>query len=64
MEVSASSFSAIAQARTKNEVDVAVAKKALDTQRQQGAAVVEMLKSAADTANTAAKTAGGLDITA
>jgi hypothetical protein len=62
MEVSANSFSAIAQARTKNEIDVAVAKKALDTQRQQGAAVVEMLKSAADTAD-ANKTTGGLDIT-
>lgn len=51
IDISASGLSALAQARVRDQIDTRVAKKALDVQKQQGDAVVELLKSAAETAS-------------
>jgi hypothetical protein len=63
MDVSAASLSALSQAQTKNKVDVAVAKKTLDAQKQTGDAVVAMIAQAADQSKSQA-TAGRLDLLA
>ncbi len=63
MDISAASLSAISQAQTKNKVDVAVAKKTLDAQKQTGAAVVAMIAQAADQSKSQA-TSGRLDLLA
>jgi hypothetical protein len=63
MDISAASLSAISQAQTKNKVDVAVAKKTLDTQKQTGAAVVAMIAQAADQSKSQG-TSGRLDLLA
>jgi hypothetical protein len=58
MDISAASLSAISQAQTKSQVDIAVAKKAQDSQKQTGEAVVGMLQALADSA----KARGGIDV--
>jgi hypothetical protein len=63
MDVSAASLSALSQAQTKNKVDVAVAKKTLDAQKQTGDAVVAMIAQAADQSKSQG-TSGRLDLLA
>lgn len=43
----AQTASAIAQSQVRNEVDMALAKKSLDVQKQQGDAAVQLIESAA-----------------
>lgn len=64
MDVSASALSAISQARTKGQIDIAVAKKAQDAQKQTGQAVVGMLQSLANNAKNGVAADGRLDLTA
>jgi hypothetical protein len=63
MDVSASSLSTISQAQTRSKIDVAVAKKTLDAQKQAGDAAVQLLASVANNAPSKA-TAGKLDVVA
>ena len=65
MDVSAASFSAIKQGQVREEVDTAVAKKAMDVHKQQGAAALSLLESAAATASkplTAPGVGGNLSV--
>jgi len=54
-ELSIDGASAIQQNQLKGQVDVAIAKKTLDAQREQGDAAIELLKSAAETARVSVK---------
>lgn len=54
----------LSQINTANSIDIAVAKKVLDAQKQQGDAAVQLLEAAAQTAQPSEPTHGGvLDVT-
>lgn len=57
-DLSINAASAIQQSQIKNQVDVAVAKKSLDVQKQAGEAAVALIQAAADTAKANAPRAG------
>ncbi len=54
-ELSVDGANAIQQSQLKGKIDIAVAKKTLDAQREQGDAAIELLKSAAETAKVSVK---------
>jgi hypothetical protein len=58
----ASVASAISNATVQNKVDVAVAKKTLDVQKEQGQAIVQMLDAAKDVGKSTAGSVNGLDL--
>ena len=58
--LTAADASAIQQAKIKNDLAFAVARKSMDTQRQQGEATVELVKQVASL--TAQLDRGGLDV--
>ena len=60
----ATSASSISQAQTGQQVSVAVLKKTLDAQKQEGAAALELLQSAADAAAQQNQPSGSIDVTA
>lgn len=54
----------LSNAQLQSSVDIAVAKKSMDVQKQQGAAIVQMLDAAKDVGRTDSSNAGvkGLDL--
>jgi hypothetical protein len=65
MQISPSSVDpSLVAADTKSKIDVAVAKKALDTERQQGEAVISMIKDAGAASKSIRTASGGIDVQA
>ncbi|MBC7834682.1 MAG: hypothetical protein H7Y88_06220 [Phycisphaerales bacterium] len=56
-----SSLAAVGQAEASNAISVAVAKKALDAAKRDGAAAIELIKSAASVQYSAVDADGRLD---
>ena len=68
MDISAAALSQISQSATASEIQIRVAKKALDATKAQGDAAVALIQSAAKVQNQgrsyAASPGGSLDVTA
>jgi hypothetical protein len=62
MDVAAAS--AISQADTRSGISIAVAKKALDVQRSEGAAAIALLQSAAQGSTSQSRELGRIDVLA
>jgi hypothetical protein len=61
-ELSINSASAIQQARVQDQVAIAVAKQSMDAQKQQGEAMVELIRSASPRPGQGSCSGGACDI--